>query len=134
MTIGWRTIEELVPENGPAAGKRVSAACCAEKPSDRCSSPWASDKSGVDRCGDLMEREVLSADSGPILLGGVTRRVENRLCCCTTAGHGLRDPLPLHGVHQARGITNQKDPPPGGRGPDDPHLEPTAESARRQRW
>jgi hypothetical protein len=36
MPIGWCTIEELVPENSPAAGKRVNAACRSEKPSDRC--------------------------------------------------------------------------------------------------
>ena len=131
MPIGWCAIEEFVPEHGPAAGKRVSAAGRGEKPSDRCSCPWASDKSGVHRGGDPVIREVFSGKSGPILLGGVARPAEDRLRCCTAAGHGLGDPLPLHRVHQTCSIAHQKDPPPRRRGPDDPHLEPTAEAAWR---
>src|ERR1700722_3816533 len=132
MPIWWRTIEELVPEDSPAPGKRVSEARCGENSSDGCSCPRASDKSGVHGSGDLMIREVVSGESGAIPFGGVARLAEDGCRCRTAAGHGFRDPFPLHRGYPTCGLAHQKDPPPRGRGPDDPHFEPTAETARRQ--
>ena len=134
MPIGWCTIEELVPKNSPAARKCVNTPCGGEKPSDRCSCPWASNESGVHRGGDLMIRQVFSGKTGPILLGGMARPAEDCVRCRTPAGHGLGDPLPLHRVDQTGCITDQKDRTLCRRRPDDPHFEPTAQAARRHRW
>ena len=134
----WRTVEQLVPEHGPTStegSRRLLRPAHAEKSATaavavRGRPGMGSPPRGRPRRSERNGR-CSSGESGPILLGGVARRVENRLCCGTTAGHGLRDPLPLHRVHKACGIAHQKDPPPGGRGPDDPHLEPAAETAWR---
>ena len=42
MPVGWCTIEQLVPEDGPAAGQRVAAARRCEKPGDRRNGPGPS--------------------------------------------------------------------------------------------
>jgi len=121
MPIGWCTIEELVQKQ-PAARKCVNTPCGGEKPSDRCSCPWASNESGVHRGGDLMIRQVFSGKTGPILLGGMARPAEDCVRCRTPAGHGLGDPLPLHRVDQTGCITDQKTVPFAGVVPTIPIL------------
>ena len=65
MPVGWRTIEELVPENGPAAGEALATPCRGKKPGDRRSCPGPSHESGVHRGGDPMIREVFGRESWP---------------------------------------------------------------------
>ena len=64
--IGGCSIEKFVPENRPASGKRIAAACHGKKPGDRRSGPGPSNESRVHHGSDRMIRKVFDGEPGSI--------------------------------------------------------------------
>ena len=107
MPVPRCSIEQLVPEDGPATGERIAATGRRQKPSDRGNRPGASEQRGLHSGGDPVIGEVVDGKSGPIAPGRVAGFAKDRLGGSPTTAHGLRDPLSLQRVDETSGIADE---------------------------
>ena len=131
MRVRRRAGEQLVPEDRPATCERVDATEPEQDAGDGRNGPRATDRGRQQRGGELVERQMVRGQRGPVLVRGMPPAAQDRRRRQPSAAQGLGDSLALKWIDEARRVTDEKGLPTGGCRADHPHLEPAAEGTPR---